>query len=1432
MPSQSRELFLLSSTTPSASAFYGQAAARGSAEVDASFRRGIDLSAEFDFRAHVQGSVGEELAATFSGGVGLRGGLAFEAAFPIDLFTEAGIVTRFQAQLAAVAYVSAALELELDEFYRRVHGRVPAGPMDRLLEIFFDEVAVEAGLWARATFAAEVLGEATLTGSLLPNASGGPGFTYSLQYGAGFGYGTGFEFRTNFGIEEPRRLLDRMSATTTELILAEVNRYVGQLSPDQARAARKAVGVLRTLLPLAMRSTFQLGIDLAGTDSAGQRSVAAASMVKSVVREAQEQLLRAAVDIAVGQLGRLLGTPTTTQAFLKLAPAKLYRAMADFDTLRKQFEQLTSVQVTEVDRWLAALVACLPPLEDLLAIGALPPAVTDECRKALALFWSAATLVNRVVSWVDDPARGAGELFGATPVAVPANSTIAAYVASRIGKPAGSALTFADLVRFVLGLDLEAQLRTASPEVADALSWLGSALGSQAGGLARRLLVELVDPAPDEVQRLLRTMSEAFSQAIDEEVVPRLLDPMKAADPNNKPLALFIDELVKPNLVALPLVVLPRIAELGTPEMEVRFREALSAVVLQSLQRFVLSSVDVLLEHALNEGEGALRDAGRYIGEMGRQAPAFGVIATVATGAFLPLSITPADAEGLLVLSADIIHLWNTEQRQSLLDATGALLALGLATEDTRNATFDRLLGTDDPASGDDLGAALERTTDGLWEIVKFAGPELLKLIALHFWHVLEVWVDAIVQGAREVVKAAKAAAQWLAQTAQQLLVALQELGRKIAELTANIARAIQTLAAHLRGLASRATAAIRAAGSELIRSLTPDWAEGAILRIYNVLFDVIDWVVSRPLEILSSVAGWVADVLEARSGMVANDEQAVHEEVRRRIMSVGAPDLTFHLRLTANFPWGGRVTLLDLGRVTLRAGDILGAVAGTVFGEQLYNDTVSTTSRDAVARMAARAQEQTTRQAYQGTLNQQQAMLASGTLVPGHPLSVRLTSPAGSSTNVGQAALNVRIEGANKTFVQPTLGVPRRVSLIINGVEYPYDAAHWASDSNGISYAASIIPVPSPSAAVPTPQETVLNTHERTTATGITATVSDDGGSVRFVAESPTGPKQLGVVDASELFGEPTWASASAADQSAADQSVAAAPVGGATAPVLAVGSVTVSGQTTQQMSQGDVITFEPIIPGEPFPGPKPAFPVPIGSTSQPVIHGRPGLNVVQVAVADGEQYTASESVVFFLEAAPDTESPSLPPKVPTETLLFGTGFESGEVQPTWNDSFNHPPQNVSGFSPIIGPQCSTRENEVAHSGVVALMYSGTAGGAVPCYCYFQVFDVTIAITGSTRLAYWIYPQQDNGRYVAVDFICTDGTTLRDSGSVDQNGASMHPNAGHGGAIPINAWSQVVCNLGQRLAGKTIDKILVAFDRPGGRGQFRGYIDNMRIYN
>ncbi len=58
---------------------------------------------------------------------------------------------------------------------------------------------------------------------------------------------------------------------------------------------------------------------------------------------------------------------------------------------------------------------------------------------------------------------------------------------------------------------------------------------------------------------------------------------------------------------------------------------------------------------------------------------------------------------------------------------------------------------------------------------------------------------------------------------------------------------------------------------------------------------------------------------------------------------------------------------------------------------------------------------------------------------------------------------------------------------------------------------------------------------------------------------------------------------------------------------------------------------------------------------------------------------------------------------------------------------------------------------------------------------CKAEALSVSLSITSDSYLEYYIYPQNDNGRYVGVDFHCTDGTTLRDSGAVDQNGYSMH---------------------------------------------------------
>lgn len=178
----------------------------------------------------------------------------------------------------------------------------------------------------------------------------------------------------------------------------------------------------------------------------------------------------------------------------------------------------------------------------------------------------------------------------------------------------------------------------------------------------------------------------------------------------------------------------------------------------------------------------------------------------------------------------------------------------------------------------------------------------------------------------------------------------------------------------------------------------------------------------------------------------------------------------------------------------------------------------------------------------------------------------------------------------------------------------------------------------------------------------------------------------------------------------------------------------------------------------------------------------------------------------------------------------LFQTGFESTDPQPTWSDTIDWS-SSVTGMYAGITPECSVRV-EQAHNGIQALMYSGKDTSATGSFAYFKAFNVTIPVSAGTKLSYWLRPGQANGRFVGVDLHFTDGSTLRDSGAVDQRGYSMHPNAAHGGSIALNGWTQIQSDIGRWTAGRMIDRIWIAYDQPSGTGDFRGYLDDIQITN
>ena len=164
-----------------------------------------------------------------------------------------------------------------------------------------------------------------------------------------------------------------------------------------------------------------------------------------------------------------------------------------------------------------------------------------------------------------------------------------------------------------------------------------------------------------------------------------------------------------------------------------------------------------------------------------------------------------------------------------------------------------------------------------------------------------------------------------------------------------------------------------------------------------------------------------------------------------------------------------------------------------------------------------------------------------------------------------------------------------------------------------------------------------------------------------------------------------------------------------------------------------------------------------------------------------------------------------------------------------TWNDTVDSGNSiNIGPFAaPDTVPHCAKVLDQTAHVGRGSILCKGRATSTAHAYCYFKVFSVNIPVNSNTKLSYWSYPGNTLGRFVAVDLIMTDGTTLRDSGAVDQNGVSVHPAAGRGA---VGQWSQTICNIGQWLNGKTIAKIDIAYDHSGATNEFLNWLDDIEI--
>jgi predicted alpha-1,2-mannosidase len=161
---------------------------------------------------------------------------------------------------------------------------------------------------------------------------------------------------------------------------------------------------------------------------------------------------------------------------------------------------------------------------------------------------------------------------------------------------------------------------------------------------------------------------------------------------------------------------------------------------------------------------------------------------------------------------------------------------------------------------------------------------------------------------------------------------------------------------------------------------------------------------------------------------------------------------------------------------------------------------------------------------------------------------------------------------------------------------------------------------------------------------------------------------------------------------------------------------------------------------------------------------------------------------------------------------------------------------RSVTGRGPTSSP---TAKPLAGFTGVRALQIAGRHLSEGRAYSYNKIFDVNIRVGPATELSYVVFPELTNkdlrypATFAAVDLAFTDGTYLSELGAVDQNGSKLSPRGqGEAKTMYTQQWNSRRSTIGAVAAGKTIDRILVAYDAPDGPTAFRTWFDDIRVAN
>lgn len=146
---------------------------------------------------------------------------------------------------------------------------------------------------------------------------------------------------------------------------------------------------------------------------------------------------------------------------------------------------------------------------------------------------------------------------------------------------------------------------------------------------------------------------------------------------------------------------------------------------------------------------------------------------------------------------------------------------------------------------------------------------------------------------------------------------------------------------------------------------------------------------------------------------------------------------------VTPDLPWPFPKTpdyIVGLGVITLPGSSLAHQVFDFVLATTQVNDIVNSSVSKAQKRAAKQAEANGLEAQRISNVQEKQRLQATvNNLTTGQALSVSLEAPQAEQVAIDGVSVGMKLLGANPKCIDPTLNLPTRVRILINGQEYQY---------------------------------------------------------------------------------------------------------------------------------------------------------------------------------------------------------------------------------------------------------------------------------------------------------------------------------------------------------------------------------------------------------